>query len=91
MLGITYISTYQSLKEDFISRGLRDSFGFTFIFKHTSVPESLRAIVNQSVYSLPRRGVCLAKSKGNPKLIRVYTTNVTDKEMEQITESASGV
>ena len=91
MLGITYISTYQSLKEDFISRGLRDSFGFTFIFKHTYIPESLRAIVNQSANSLPPRGVCLAKSKGNPELIGVYTTNVTDKEMEQITESASRV
>ena len=91
MLGITYISTYQSLKEDFISRGLRDSFGFTFIFKHTYIPESLRAIVNQSANSLPPRGVCLAKSKGNPELIGVYTTNVTDKEMEQITESTSRV
>lgn len=91
MLGITYISTYQSLKEDFISRGLRDSFGLTFIFKHTSIPESLRAIVNQSAYSLPPRGVCLAKSKGNPELIRVYTANITDKEMERIAESASRV
>lgn len=91
MLGIAYISTYQSLGNDFISRELRDSFGLTFIFKHTSLPESLRAIVNQSANSLPTRGVCLAKSKGNPELIRVYTTNVTDKEMERIVESASRV
>lgn len=91
MLGITYISTYQSLRNDFISRELRDGFGLTFIFKYTSMPESLHAIVNQSANSLPTRGVCLAKSKDNPELIRVYTTNVTDKEMKQIVESASRV
>lgn len=91
MLGITYISTYQSLRNDFVSRELRDSFGLTFIFKYTSMPESLHAIVNQSANSLTTRGVCLAKSKDNPELIRVYTTNVTDKEMKQIVESASRV
>lgn len=91
MLGITCISTYQSLRNDFISRELRDSFDLTFIFKYTSISENLHAIVNQSANSLPTRGVCLAKSKDNPELIRVYTTNVTDKEMKQVVESASRV
>lgn len=91
MLGITYISTYQSLKYNFISECLRDSFSLVFIFKHTSMLESHFAFGSTIASCLPTKGVCLAYSNDNSRAIRVYTTNVTDKEMKQITESASRV
>ena len=88
-VGIVYVQTYQSVRADYISRRLKDSFALSFIFNTNSAIESQIAIGNSSVSYLPTRGVCLAKSNDNPEPIRVYTINITDKEMEQITESAS--
>ena len=88
-VGIVYVRTYQSVRVDYISRSLKDSFCLSFIFNTTSAIESQIAIGNSNASYLPTRGVCLVKSNDNSEPIRVYTTNITDKEMKQITESAS--
>lgn len=91
MLGIIYILVCQSLDPKIIPRSLKDSFELTFAFKHNSMLESFHAIGSPSATNLPTKGVCLADLNDNPEFIRVYTTNVTDKEMERIVESASRV
>lgn len=81
----------QSLDPKIVPRGLKDSFELAFTFKHSSMLESLHAIGNPSATHLPIKGVCLADLNDNPEPIRVYTTNIADKEMERIVESASRV
>lgn len=88
-LGIIYIQTYQSLRTDFIPRNLRNSFELSVTFKHSSEIESQVAIGNSSASYLPTTGVCLVGLNDNSEPTRVYTANITDKKMEQITESAS--
>jgi hypothetical protein len=91
MLGIIYILVCQSLDPKIIPRSLKNSFGLTLTFKHNSMLESFHAIGSPNATHLPTKGVCLADLNNNPEFIRVYTTNVTDKEMERIVESASRV
>lgn len=89
MLGIIYVLVCQNLDPKIIPRSLKDSFELTFTFKHNSMLESFHAIGSPSATNLPTKGVCLVDLNNNPEPIRVYTTNITDKEMEQIVESAS--
>lgn len=91
MLGIIYILVCQSLDPKIIPRSLKNSFGLTLTFKHNSMLESLHAIGNTSASCLPTKGVCLADLNENSEPTRVYTANITDKEMERIVESASRV
>ena len=81
----------QSLDPKIIPRSLKNSFGLTLTFKHNSMLESLHAIGNTSASCLPTKGVCLADLNENSEPTRVYTANITDKEMERIVESASRV